>query len=569
MVIPIERGDLARSLLTYWLIADNVGPKQKERSKPLDSDWGASELTTRVLLALCRKLGTAKTLPAPFTVSPSTLSFKREDYIAFVKNEAEITKYESGMSDSMIGDIFYKSNGFFDKTTIFLTHPTFKSWLLGPVQLRALVPGKLLNRLPAELKTDDAVTFPGVVFNGYDGGRIYVGVRSIDELRPQLLQFYPKRYKGDAPEQIAATLAELNGGDRALLLREATPGLTTVTARPSLNVGRPPRLLVCGSKNLRPELVPLVEALGRVIIKETSLVLVNGGRISPDENQFTDEVVLRGAEAALKETGQDPHARVLTLHEGINDPTRPRRSFGETRVMPRTTEDSRRLAMILESDAAIFVSGNRTRDLIDLAWLSRKITLPLACTGDASGDAWTQYGPELAVHLGLTPADTKLVVEGSGSPYEIAQRAVAIIQRCLRPRAYVAVQSEYAIPQVVETITSVLHEKNYEVVLAEHFLGTGSGDSLLETIRGARVVVIDLTSSGKTDRKLATALYELGIAHSLGKQTFLTMYATSNQIPEHLPTWVSPSNVCTYGSHQSLRAHLATVLPSAHPGRTK
>jgi hypothetical protein len=79
-------------------------------------------------------------------------------------------------------------------------------------------------------------------------------------------------------------------------------------------VKRPGRLLVCGSTTLPVGLVEVARALGEAIVRNSTFVLVNGGR----RNQpfpTTDAAVVDGAVIALSALRIDPRTRVLTVLE--------------------------------------------------------------------------------------------------------------------------------------------------------------------------------------------------------------------------------------------------------------
>ena len=201
--------------------------------------------------------------------------------------------------------------------------------------------------------------------------------------------------------------------------------------------------------------------------------------------------------------------------------------------------------------------GGATREVIDLAYVAGKPLLPLAGTGGSALESWTRYEPELVKRLDLAPDEVAALKDG-GAPSRLVSVCLAVLQRTLRPRCFVAMPfASHPLANAFETMRSVAEEHGYQVIRVDQESFTGNiVEAIWESIRHCDLVIADLT-----DHK-PNVYYEMGISHALGKPTLLTAFSRDGNVPDDIPFDIKAQRVIPYGTLGSLRGQLRDLLPT-------
>jgi hypothetical protein len=320
------------------------------------------------------------------------------------------------------------------------------------------------------------------------------------------------------------------------------------------------QILVSGSANLSKGLIGFVESLGHKIATQTNLILATGGleEIIGEEGKVTvDSVVTKSALNKLEEFGVDAKQRILTLLPEVDWPKAVRFRRGKPFTVPNSNIRSRRFYMVSESDAVITIEGhNATGEIIDLAWILRKPLLPLPFTGGLSLKRWKSYREEIISQFVISPDEiSELETDGLnksvGQNDSLATLSLNILQRRLKPRCFVIMKLAHCIPNIYGTIRGVVEKNGYQAIRIDQvpFLG-----NIVKAIRNA-IESCDMAIADITDFA-PNVIYELGLAHALGKKTFICIYDSCGEVPNNIPFDISTERIFPYDSAGSLRTQL-------------
>jgi hypothetical protein len=324
------------------------------------------------------------------------------------------------------------------------------------------------------------------------------------------------------------------------------------------------KVLVCGASELHEAHLPFAQELGRRLMLETKATLTTGGlkwRQDPSKPAL-DGVVAEEARRAVQHI-DDVARRIVTFlpEYGRDDPRHERVSIGTVIRVPYADRRTRRYAMVLQSDAVIGVGGSElTRDVLDLAYITGKPLIPIPSTGGAALDCWTHYGSDLHARFGGATAEIAndlKDLEDKTSLSNGVSACVRILNRILRRRCFVAMPFHATwLPNVFETILEVFSDDYHVVRLDQESFSGSIVEGVWRSIRDCDVAVIDLTGNHPN------VYYELGIAHALNKPTLMLVYSKTNSVPTDIPFDVRVQRILTYGTEQTLRAHLKGYLES-------
>jgi hypothetical protein len=227
--------------------------------------------------------------------------------------------------------------------------------------------------------------------------------------------------------------------------------------------------------------------------------------------------------------------------------------------------------MVRDSDAVITIEGhNATGEIIDLAWALQKPLLPLPFTEELSRDRWDRYKPDLMPRFPMDDDEAKQL-EGkhrkdfesapAGSTrskaVELAQLAVSIVQRPLRPQCFIAIKfTNHPVEDVCQTIQEIAAEEGLSAKRVDELAPVGNVVSAIwESIRASDILIADIT--GYTPN----VFYELGASHALGKPTVIILHSPDGQVASDIPFDVSVEQIIIYSDKASLREKLLDVLP--------
>lgn len=331
------------------------------------------------------------------------------------------------------------------------------------------------------------------------------------------------------------------------------------------------RLLVSGSAKLSDWLVEFAETLGEQIIETTDLILVTGGLEKLDgAKSAVDGRVVAGALRALN--GKDAAERIWTFLPQREYSKAQRFKHGKIVPVRHSGLRSRRFTMVHQSDAVITIEGHKaTGEIIDLAWALQKPVLPLPFTEGNSEDRWERYKCDLisrfsmedeAKELEQFEGDHREILESDqdglrrSKAVELAQLALSIVQRPLKPQCFIAIKfRDHPVEDVCTTIQEIAEEVGLSAKRVDELAPLGNiVTAIWESIRTSDILIADIT--GYTPN----VFYELGVSHALGKPTIIILHSPDGKTPSDIPFDISVEQIIAYSGKESLREKLLDVL---------
>ena len=278
-----------------------------------------------------------------------------------------------------------------------------------------------------------------------------------------------------------------------------------------------------GSNNIRDEKekkIDLARALGRLVMEESGWILLNGGSLTDDLSKrptAIDYFVADGAAERARELGISAQNRILTLYPEVQDHTL--HAIGRIEIS-RGRSKFKRLYEIARADALVTIEGvTGTPEMIELAMAMKKPVLPIPCTGGASLDAWERYEAEIRSTFSIPPksVESSILTEGLATTQLLATTVIKLIKTQLNPLCFVATPFKEPFNSIYKNILApALTEAGYAPVRVDDVHGTGSiMEDIVSLIHKSMLLIVDLTELNPN------VMYELGMAHMLGKPTIL------------------------------------------------
>lgn len=323
----------------------------------------------------------------------------------------------------------------------------------------------------------------------------------------------------------------------------------------------PNKVLVTGSSELDEQHMYIAQEIGKRLMLETTATLITGGLKCKAKNSgpALDGVVAESACQAIQNDYGTISRRVITMlpESGRDAPEFTRVSLGTVINVPYTDRKSRRYAMVVQSDAVVAIGGNEgTKEVVDLAYIAGKPLILIPSTGGAVSNRWDRYKPELIARLQLSSEEI-LQLNDTDNLNNGLDACIKILKRVLLPRCFVAMPfSEHPEPNVYETINCIVNKHGYQVIRVDREKFSGSIiEEVWQSIQHCDLAIIDLTLHKPN------VYYEMGIAHALKKPTLLLLYSKDGRIPDNIPFDIKVQRILSYGTTQTLVAHLNAQLP--------
>ena len=312
-------------------------------------------------------------------------------------------------------------------------------------------------------------------------------------------------------------------------------------------------VLVCGSSEAGSTQLAFARELGRRIILATEYSLITGGLAGRESGtRGIDCAAASAAAEACQARKIDERQRIITMLPADDSSKLLRCEHGAVKRIALADTRSRRYAMVLASDAVITIGGGSgTQSIIDLAWIAEKPLIPLPSTGGASSTSWHRYGALLVDRLRLTEGEQATFETHTTGDVELASAVLAVLERNLRPRCFVAMPySDHPLPQAWSMFSQVLEDRGFQAIRVdkERFVGRIS-DAIWSGIRTSSLVIADITGSNPN------VFYELGIAHALAKPVVMTAYSGDGRIADP-PFDVADHRVVSYRSAGELAGRI-------------
>ena len=281
---------------------------------------------------------------------------------------------------------------------------------------------------------------------------------------------------------------------------------------------------MCGaSKGLTQRAIRLCRAVGERLAREPLVRIVSGGtkkRSRSVEGDFAaDWWIVSAAEARLRPSILQE--RIVTLVEDDqNEQTRFRKG-AEERARGKTSE-ARRIAFVRDLDALIAIGGGPGTDQeLALAVEHHVSVLPVPIVDGAAKDYWSAYRPELIPALRITEKRARrweTFLSTSDSKVEvIANDMLDALLGSLPRRCFVMMPYHEDFDALFDFVIAPAVQAAGDEAIRVDRVGT-PGDvrkQIEDGIANSEYVIAVL------DNLRHNVLYELGMAHGLGKTTIL------------------------------------------------
>ena len=273
------------------------------------------------------------------------------------------------------------------------------------------------------------------------------------------------------------------------------------------------RIGVCGSSHLRSETAAqLCASLGRFLAREPNIVIVAGST----KAHGADALIVN---AAAEQMGPEAAHRILWYAASgqINQA-----GIGTFRSPKGQTSEARRISFVADVDALIAVSGGAgTSQELALAFESGKQVVPVPAFGRAAGDFWKRHKKDIVAVLELSDATASRWEDPAsyrnGGADVIAKEIVDTLMGSLPGRCFVMMPFDDELKPLYDDLVKPAVEATGDVpVRIDRDALQGNANELIEAgIRTCDYAIAVL------DRLSRNVMYELGMAHALGKRVIL------------------------------------------------
>jgi len=286
---------------------------------------------------------------------------------------------------------------------------------------------------------------------------------------------------------------------------------------------------MCGSQ--RPaskEFLAFCEEVGRAVAKFSDTIVVIAGRKNSDDGKTltADTEFLNGVRKEIRT--QDISSRLETFR--FKNEARPGRYFqaGSVVEIDGTSRESRRFSMVHAVDGLIGIGGTKGTDQqLTFAFATETPALPVPCFGGKSWDIWCDHRDLL---IGRLKISEKSVAEWEQTPNNVtdARKLAKVMVKkflaSLAQRCFVIMPfAEDFAPLIDFVIDPVVRSLGDEPIhLGRREQPGDVGNQISEGLSKADYAICVL------DGMRPNVLYELGMAHALGKPSALLWKKTTD-----------------------------------------
>ena len=282
------------------------------------------------------------------------------------------------------------------------------------------------------------------------------------------------------------------------------------------------RIGLCGSqKPSTKEFLAFCEEVGRSVAKFSDTIAVIAGRKNKADTEF-----LNGVKKEIRV--QDISSRLETFW--FKNETKPERYFqaGTIVEIDGASRESRRLSMVHAVDGLIGIGGTKGTDQqLTFAFATETPALPVPCFGGKSRDIWRDHRDLLIERLKISKKSAteweqtpKNVTEARRLAKDMVKKFLAsLVQRCFVIMPF-AEDFSPLIDFVIDPVVRSLGDK--PIHLGRREQPGDVGRQISEGLSKADYVICVL------DGMRPNVLYELGMAHALGKPSVLLWKKTTD-----------------------------------------
>lgn len=288
----------------------------------------------------------------------------------------------------------------------------------------------------------------------------------------------------------------------------------------------PRKIAVTGGIRSSDEAVCFCHALGEKLVAKDAIVVTRGGKVSPSHKRTeksicpVDDYVVQAAAKAASRLGRTTHEAIETLIGEVYD-ERELFYIGKTTPLRGHTYEAQRFAFVNHVDGVIGIGGRGgTEQTLVLGLATERPIMPVYSFGGASASLWEEHESDLVQSLMIQREELNILTQKPVDKNAVVAIAELVVERLLGAM----VRRCFVITPFNKGQTAL-----YDFVIAPAIEGLGDkpirldrmakpgdvGEQIENGIREADYVIVVL------DGMRSNVVYELGLAHGLGKPTIL------------------------------------------------
>ena len=231
------------------------------------------------------------------------------------------------------------------------------------------------------------------------------------------------------------------------------------------------------------------------------------------------------------------------------------------------SDQARRLKLVQMADAIVTAHGEvRTALVLEMSLAVGRPALPLPFTGGDSGEHWSDNRSYYVARLGITEAKAQQLesfdLAAAGAP-DVAACIDAIadtVGKVINRTCLVLMPFRREYDDEYKSVTAVVEAEGFHPIRLDRELYAGDvRETVVRLLRESDAVIADVTGQS------ANVMYEVGLAHALGRKPLLLWRGDAALMAEALPFYLRPQRVAT-GSSKALTNALKSYLREARSG---
>jgi len=330
---------------------------------------------------------------------------------------------------------------------------------------------------------------------------------------------------------------------------------------------RPRRLFVTGASRLSPNAALLWRELGRLLASENGLVVMTGGlqqRMDEPTALTADRMIVDGMLEILRANGVSPELRIETVLPEHDWNPLIRFKEGRIRILKKRNAQSRRFTMVYSADVVISIEGEKgTRSVLDVALAIDRPILPLPFGEGVSREVWQSQRDDIIKWFRIESHEVAeferldLVKLNESDIHALAGRVCACLMRGFTQGCFVIMRfHESTEPVFEEAIQPALASNGLQAWRTDRSVAAGDVvEAIRDGVNHCYFAIADTTD----DRP--NVMYELGLAHAMGKPVILLRRLNPDGSMPPLPFDFQTQSIVTYNDDLSdLRRRLETAI---------
>ncbi len=288
----------------------------------------------------------------------------------------------------------------------------------------------------------------------------------------------------------------------------------------------PRRIAITGGIRWSEMAVCFCRVLGEILVARDAIVVTRGGKVSPRTKRAkksirpVDEYVVKAAAEAAVELGKPTDEVIETLIGDVYD-DRELFYIGTITPIRGRTYEAQRFSFVNHVDGVIGIGGRGgTEQTLVLGLATERPILPVTAFGGASAAVWKEHESDLVQSLSLQNEELNILTQMPADEKEAIALAEQVVDRLLgamTKRCFIITPFENSYTALYDFVISPAVEGlGDKPIRLDRMAKPGDvGEQIENGIRQADYVIVVL------DGMRSNVLYELGLAHGIGKPTVL------------------------------------------------